>query len=245
MKQSNNSIFSEYLLLTTYNFPCISSLLFATLCIMLNFKFKIILVLFLFLILTTYLPRRSLSVGGQLTTKEVFAQDVDSSCDLCGWCGPDVQRVEDGKTVVYKPREWNKCMQCLFPAFSQASGINDTPNDPTKPVYIPYPPITPSFKYPSHSEGSKNWTVFGCMDVAAGGFVSQLYQVLLSIGSGFAFLAFAVGGFTVLTAGGDLDKLKRGKSIIRGAAIGILLIVFSVFILRLIGVNIIKIPGFG
>lgn len=144
----------------------------------------------------------------------------DTSCDLCGWCGT---------VSTNKPKDWNNCMKCLFPSI--------TPPASGKPAVSAY--------YPSYPETSKNWTVFGCLDTAPGGFVSQIYRIIVSISSGFALLAFIYGGFIVLTAGGDPQRVRSGKNIIMGSIFGILLIVFSVFLLRLIGFEIIKIPGFG
>lgn len=160
-----------------------------------------------------------------LTPHNSFAQEVQS-CDLCGWCTTEQEK---------KPQDWNSCMQCIFPG----KNINDSYDDPK-------PTIDPGYVYyPSHPEVSKNWTVFGCLDTKAGGFVSQIYQLIIAFGSGFAFLAIVYGGFKVLTAGGDPVQIQAGKHIIYGAITGILLIVFSVFLLSIVGVQIIKIPGFG
>ena len=156
-----------------------------------------------------------------------FAADMTvTTCDLCGWCGTDQSK---------KPQDWNSCMQCLFPSIPYNYISN-----PDKPK------INPDYVfYPSHPEAAKNWTVVGCLNTEAGGFVSQIYQLIIAFGSGFAFLAIVYGGFKVLTAGGDPIQIQAGKHIIYGAITGILLIVFSVFLLRIVGVDIIKLPGFG
>ncbi len=66
----------------------------------------------------------------------------------------------------------------------------------------------------------------------------------MSVSSGLAFLALLYGGFLVLTAQGNPQQVNNGKNTIIGAIFGLLLVVFSVFFLRLIGLEIIKIPGF-
>lgn len=152
-----------------------------------------------------------------VTPKISYAQV--QSCDLCGWCKSDAS----------KPSDWENCMQCLFPG-------TQIPTNGSKPVINTF--------YPSHPEVAKNWTVVGCLDTQTGGFVNQIYQLIIAFGSGFAFLAIVYGGFKVLTAGGDPIQIQAGKHIIYGAITGILLIVFSVFLLRIVGVDIIKLPGF-
>lgn len=161
-------------------------------------------------------------------TPSSFAQIIDS-CDLCGWC-----KVDNTPTKG-KPADWEKCMQCLFPS----KGI---PNNyaGTKPAQDQNKP-----NYPSTPETEKNWTVLGCLETKQGGFVTQIYKVIVSVGSGLALLAFIYGGFLVLTAGGDPLRVASGKHVIMGAISGLILIIFAIFILRFIGFEIIKIPGFG
>jgi len=43
---------------------------------------------------------------------------------------------------------------------------------------------------------------------------------------------------------GNPEKLKKAQEMITSCIMGLMLIIFSVFILKLIGVNILKIPGF-
>ena len=64
------------------------------------------------------------------------------------------------------------------------------------------------------------------------------------MGGGIAFLLCVWGGLTIMLAGGNPEKINEGKEIIGSAITGLLFIIFSVFLLRLIGVNILKIPDF-
>jgi uncharacterized protein (DUF2345 family) len=45
-------------------------------------------------------------------------------------------------------------------------------------------------------------------------------------------------GFQILTSSGDPKKLSAGQELLTSAVSGLILIVFSIFALRLIGVNI-------
>ncbi len=52
------------------------------------------------------------------------------------------------------------------------------------------------------------------------------------------------GAFQIMTSQGDPERLKAGKELIGSALAGLLMIIFSVFLLQLIGVQILQIPGF-
>ncbi len=87
------------------------------------------------------------------------------------------------------------------------------------------------------------WTPFGCISTNIQDFVRQLLTLAISIGGGIAFIMIVLGGFNVLTSAGNPERLTSGKEIITSAIAGLLLIVFSIIILKIIGVDILKIPG--
>lgn len=89
------------------------------------------------------------------------------------------------------------------------------------------------------------YTAIGCIptDIASL-FKTYLSPIGLGIAGGIAFLLILFGGFTILTSAGNPESLAKGKEMITSAIAGLLLIIFSVFILRLIGVDILQIPGF-
>jgi len=61
------------------------------------------------------------------------------------------------------------------------------------------------------------------------------------MGSGIAFLLALWGGITIVLAGGNPEKINEGKEVITSAVSGLLFILFSVFLLRFIGVDILGI----
>jgi hypothetical protein len=67
----------------------------------------------------------------------------------------------------------------------------------------------------------------------------------IGIGGGLAFLLMVYAGFLILTSQGNPERLKAGQELLTSAIAGIIMLVFSVFILKFIGVDILKLPGFG
>lgn len=82
-------------------------------------------------------------------------------------------------------------------------------------------------------------TAIGCIpikDVTA--LTTFVMKWLIGIGGGVAFLMILSAGFQIMTSSGDPKKLASGQEQITSAVAGLILIIFSIFMLRLIGVNI-------
>jgi hypothetical protein len=96
-------------------------------------------------------------------------------------------------------------------------------------------------------EGSKpgTWTALGCLPNDPRDFVIWILGRAIGIGGGIAFLLMIFGGFQVLTSAGNPERLSSGKDIIGSALAGLLLIIFSLFILELIGVDILGLKNVG
>ena len=88
-------------------------------------------------------------------------------------------------------------------------------------------------------------TAIGCIPTDFQGFIGKFLGLGIGIGGGIAFLLILFGGFQILMSAGNPEKLNAGKELVTSAITGLLLIIFSLFILRLIGFNILGIPGFG
>lgn len=86
-------------------------------------------------------------------------------------------------------------------------------------------------------------TALGCVSTDPSTFVGTLLGWAIGIAGGIAFLLIVFGGFQVVTSSGDPEKLNNGKEIIVSAMAGVLMIVFSVILLKIIGVDILHIPG--
>jgi hypothetical protein len=87
-------------------------------------------------------------------------------------------------------------------------------------------------------------TALGCVYVESPDFfIAWILKFAIGIGGGIAFLLMIFGVFQIITSAGDPERLKAGKELITSALIGLLMIIFSVFLLQLIGTQILQIPG--
>lgn len=87
-------------------------------------------------------------------------------------------------------------------------------------------------------------TAIGCIPFGSSNDLAAFFlRWGIGIGSGIAFLLILYGGFQVMTSSGNPEKLKAGQELLTAAITGLIFLIFSVFILRLIGVDILKIPG--
>lgn len=89
------------------------------------------------------------------------------------------------------------------------------------------------------------WTAIGCIPATQSGLFEKVFSLGLGIAGGIAFLLILFGGFQILMSAGNPEQLNEGKELVSSAVAGLLLIIFSVFLLRLVGYDILRIPGFG
>ncbi len=94
-------------------------------------------------------------------------------------------------------------------------------------------------------EESGTWTALGCIDTGnTNNFIKWVLNTIIPIASGIAFLVMVSGVFQIMTSSGDPKKLQAGKEVLTSAIVGLLMVILSLFLLRLIGVDILHIPGF-
>lgn len=90
-------------------------------------------------------------------------------------------------------------------------------------------------------------TAIGCISVLNkdGGksFASDILRWAIGVGGGIAFLLILYSGFMLMTSTGNPERIKAGQELMTSAISGIVLLIFSVFILNFIGVNILGIFG--
>jgi hypothetical protein len=90
-------------------------------------------------------------------------------------------------------------------------------------------------------------TAIGCIHVlgSTDAFLSDLLKWAVGIGGGIAFLLILYAGFMIMTASGDPERLKAGQELLTSAISGLILLVFSIFILKFIGIDILGLDKFG
>lgn len=90
------------------------------------------------------------------------------------------------------------------------------------------------------------WTSIGCVKNDLSSFIQDtVFGFGIGLAGGFSLLCIIYAAFMMQSSQGNPEKLKKAQEMITSCIMGLMLIIFSVFILRLIGVNILKIPGFG
>lgn len=89
------------------------------------------------------------------------------------------------------------------------------------------------------------WTAIGCVSSTGGGFTGDLLKIGTGVGGGIALLLILFGSLQIMTSAGNPEKLSAGKELVTAAITGLLFIIFSVFILQLVGVTILKLPDWG
>lgn len=74
--------------------------------------------------------------------------------------------------------------------------------------------------------------------------VNTILVYAMGVGGVVAFILIIIGAFQIILSAGSPDRVKAGKEMITSAIAGLFLIIFSVLILRIVGYDILKIPGF-
>jgi hypothetical protein len=93
--------------------------------------------------------------------------------------------------------------------------------------------------------GDEISSAIGCIPLATTtAFASFWLRWSLGVGGGVSLLLVIYAGFLYMSSKGDPEKIQEAKGFITAALGGITVLIFSVFILELLGVRILQIPGF-
>ncbi len=82
-------------------------------------------------------------------------------------------------------------------------------------------------------------SAIGCIPISSSdAFASFILKWILGIGSGVAFILLIYSAILIITSSGDPKRLQAGQEMLGATISGLLFMIFSVFILRIVGVNI-------
>jgi len=129
-------------------------------------------------------------------------------------------------SIVTIPADWG--------LFSEGMPWDEGTNDPVKEGS------------PTCPDGKSINTAIGCIPINdTDAFIGFILKWAIGVGGGIAFLLIVLAGFQIMTSSGNPDRLKAGQELMTSAIAGLILLIFSVFILKIIGVDILGLPGFG
>jgi hypothetical protein len=74
-------------------------------------------------------------------------------------------------------------------------------------------------------------------------FMAKILTWGIGVGGGLAFLFICFAAFQIITSAGDPKRLQAGHELLTSAITGLIMLIFSAFILKVIGVDIFGIPG--
>jgi hypothetical protein len=133
---------------------------------------------------------------------------------------------------------WNCCNSSSECTQAGGSPMDNNPSDTNPGDNIT---CTPS----GGSGNSGILTAIGCVPVLGSdngkAFGEFVLKWAIGIGGGIAFLLILYGGFMVMTSSGNPERLKAGQELLTSAISGLVLLIFSVFVLNFLGINILGI----
>jgi len=89
-------------------------------------------------------------------------------------------------------------------------------------------------------------TAIGCIPVFdQTEFLAFILRWGVGIGGGIAFILILYSGFMIMTASGNPERIKAGQELLTSAISGLILLIFSIFVLKFIGIDILGLNTFG
>lgn len=87
-------------------------------------------------------------------------------------------------------------------------------------------------------------TAIGDINTDPAGFIKFIFGLILGLSGGIALILIIISGYKFMASRGNPEALQGAQEQLTSAIIGLLFIIFSLVILQIIGVDILKIPGF-
>jgi len=87
------------------------------------------------------------------------------------------------------------------------------------------------------------WTGIGCIQTSLSGFVGSIFSFGIGLAGLITFLCILYSAYLIQFSAGNPERIKKAKQNLTSCIVGLLIIIFSIFILKIIGVNILRLPG--
>lgn len=87
------------------------------------------------------------------------------------------------------------------------------------------------------------WTAIGCLPTDVASLVRSIFEIFSGVIGGLIFLCIIANGLKIMTAQGDSEAIKKSREAIISCIVGLLVLLFSILFLKIVGVDILRIPG--
>lgn len=167
----------------------------------------------------------------------------------CTWSlGPRRRRVDNKCNTGFAPDAGGSTLnpQCTCRPIGTGGTFLNTPTPrPTAQSPTPIPPPPPCTRLDLKTGNCLEVdTAIGPIQTDPKEFVKKIFGIVLSLSGGIAVLLIIVSGYKLMVSQGNQEKTQAAREMLTSAIVGLLFIIFSLVILQIIGVDILKLPGF-
>jgi peptidoglycan hydrolase-like protein with peptidoglycan-binding domain len=145
--------------------------------------------------------------------------------------------------------------EVCVPALSQCKEVTKESGKPGEPdpvvfeakkglIPAPPPPCADEDGALINNQCRKFQTGVGILSTRAGEFISSVFRILLAGAGAIALLLIIRAGYKIMTSEGNQEKVKEGRDQLVAAIVGLMFLIFSLVFLQVIGVDLLRIPGF-
>lgn len=181
------------------------------------------------------------SIGGNCTECEfpaIYQYDPDPARKVCCKIG-DPSCTTRQPPVCKSTKVWKVAAQKL-----SCEAIKNNPWEKEECNACLEGSQNPLPKGTDYTNKTGSWTALGCIPTKPDQLMAWLLERAINIAGGVAFLLIIFGTSKIITSSGNPEGLNEGKEIIFAALAGLLFIVLSMVLLKIIAGDILQIPGF-
>jgi len=96
---------------------------------------------------------------------------------------------------------------------------------------------------PTSNQTNRLYTAIGCFPIGdAQSSMVFIFRWALGIGGGISFLLIILASFQITSSSGNPEKIQAGRELLTSAIAGLIMLIFSFYILKVIGVDLFKLP---